>query len=102
MPRYAPKGQDPADSRDVATRERMDDRRYLDALQREREDPYGSGRHSYFKDLVTVAEAQARRDGTFEAPRYGRGEAAGPPPGWAMPSEQEALARMNAWHRRHG
>jgi len=49
-----------------------------------------------------VAEAQARRDGTFEAPRYGRGEAAGPPPGWAMPSEQEALARMTAWHRRHG
>jgi capsid protein len=81
-------------------REREDDRTYLDALQRERNDPYGGGRHSYFRDLVAVALAQARRDGDFHAPRYGRGEAPGPPPAWSMPSEAEALARINAWHRR--
>jgi Phage capsid family len=88
------------DPRDVAVREREDDRRYLDALERERNDPYGGGRHSFFRDLIAVAEAQLRRDGTFEQPRFARGEAPGPPPGWSMPSEAEALARLNAWHRR--
>jgi len=111
-PRYRPRGepsiatvyppQPPlvGDPRDVAVREREDDRRYLDALERERNDPYRGGRHSYFRDLIAVAEAQARRDGTFEQPRFARGEAPGPPPEWAMPTEQEALARINAWRRR--
>ena len=65
-----------------------------------RDSPYGGGRHSYFRDLFAVAEAQGRRDGTFQKPRYARGEGPGPAPAWAMPSEQEALARLNAWRRR--
>jgi hypothetical protein len=101
-PRYPVKGepQPLVDPRDVAVREREDDRRYFDALERERNDPYGGGRHSYFRDLVAVALAQERRGGTFEQPRYARGEAPGPPPEWATPTEQEALARINAWHTR--
>jgi hypothetical protein len=105
-PRYKPSHQEESSPavqvlpRDVAVREREDDRRYLDALQHERNNPYGGGRHSYFRDLLAVATAQARRDGTFQQPRYARGEAPGPPPEWAMPTEEEALARINAWGRR--
>jgi len=84
----------------LAAAERAADSRYLDRLAQERHSPYGSGRHSYFRDLIAVAEARERRQGTFSEPRYAIGEPSSEPPEFGWPQEAEAQARIDAWHRR--
>jgi hypothetical protein len=76
------------------------------ATSNRRVDPYAEDtRHSFFKDLLVVAEARARRDRAVEDPVLrGRGERlAHTPPGPSTPSVREAQARLDSveQHRRN-
>jgi hypothetical protein len=97
---YQQPSQEPFVDRALDAADRRNEERYLDALEQERHNPYASGRHSYFRDLFAIAEAQLRRQGTFEAPRFGSLPAPSDPPSFGWPNEEEARRRLSRWEQR--
>ena len=87
----------------MAASEAKREREHLSRLARASADnlyPEG-GAHSFFADLLALERARRRQDGTFDNPRFGRGDP-GAAPGdepFGSPSPEAARRRLAAQQR---